>query len=335
LPYWDGSGAHAVDGWGGNGRGVSESKAQGGVGAARATAICRRLDAAMNARDRVDLSVVIPCLDAAEVLAGQLEALRAQQWRGSWDVIVADNGSTDDTRTVAEKFRPVLDIRVVDASDRAGRQHACNVGARAGGRAVVFVDADDEVAPGYIAAMGEALAQHAIVAARIDHVTLNDGWVVDGRSGAQTNALQNHLGFLPFGSGGTLGVRADVFEAVGGFASDMHYAEDIDFCWRAQLAGYDIGFVPDAVLRYRYRTRLRSMFTQHRKFGRASALLYRTYRDRGMPRFGTQSMLREWRQVATGLLLVRGRGDAARWARRMGRDVGRLQGSARFRVWFP
>jgi GT2 family glycosyltransferase len=289
----------------------------------------------VNDRERVDVSIVIPCLNAADVLPGQLEALRAQEWRGRWDVVIADNGSSDETRAVAERHRADLDLRVVDASDRAGRQHACNVGARAGGRAAVFVDADDEVAPGYVAAMGDALEQHAIVAARIDDVTLNAGWILDGRSGAQTNGLQNHLGFLPFGSGGTLGVRREVFETVGGFADDMHYAEDIDFCWRAQLAGCAIEFVPDAVLRYRYRTHLRSMFAQHRNFGRASALLYRTYRDRGMPGPEPKKVLREWRQLASGLLLVRDRADAARWARRAGRNVGRLQGCAHYRVWYP
>ena len=37
----------------------------------------------------------------------------------------------------------------------------------------MFIDADDEIAPGYIAAVGDALAHHPIVAARIDDATLN------------------------------------------------------------------------------------------------------------------------------------------------------------------
>src|ERR1051325_686166 len=38
------------------------------------------------------LSVVIPCLDAADTLPGQLAALAAQSYAGEWEVIVADNG---------------------------------------------------------------------------------------------------------------------------------------------------------------------------------------------------------------------------------------------------
>jgi glycosyltransferase involved in cell wall biosynthesis len=43
----------------------------------------------------VQLSVIIPCYNGAETIAAQLEALAGQQWSGQWEVIVSDNGSTD------------------------------------------------------------------------------------------------------------------------------------------------------------------------------------------------------------------------------------------------
>jgi GT2 family glycosyltransferase len=283
-----------------------------------------------------DLSVVIPCLNAADVLPRQLEALTAQEWRGTWDVIVADNGSTDETRAIARSYAQRLpSIRIVEVADRRGRQHACNAGALVAGRSIVFIDADDEIAPGYVAAVGEALADHPLVAARIDDSTLNNGWILEGSSGVQSADLQQSLGFLPFGSGGTLGVQREVFATLGGFADNMDYAEDVDFCWRAQLSGVPIVFVPEAVVRYRYRPSLRSMFRQHRNFGRASVLLYRTYRSSGMPGRATGAGLKEWWGLSKGFLVIRSRADAARWSRRLGRSVGRLQGSARYRVWYP
>jgi GT2 family glycosyltransferase len=281
------------------------------------------------------LSVVIPCLDVATVLPRQLDALAAQHWSKDFEVIIADNGSTDGTPAVARGYAHLPKLRVIDASDHGGRQHACNRGAASAPNAVVFVDADDEVAPGFVAAVGDALADHPIVAVRIDHETLNGGWALDGRSDAQTDGLQDGFGFLPFGSGGTLGVRREVFDELGGFAADMYYAEDVDFCWRAQLAGYEIAFVPDAVLRYRYRPSLRAMYRQHRNFGRASALLYRTYRDRGMPRRSAAAALSEWGAVMKAPLRMRTRAEAARWSRRAGRCIGRAEGSVRERVWFP
>jgi hypothetical protein len=77
------------------------------------------------------------------------------------------------------------------------------------------------------------------------------------------------------------------------------------------------------------------MYRQHRNFGRASALLYRTYRDRGMPRRSTATALSEWGTVVKAPLRMRSRAQAARWSRRAGRCVGRLEGSVRERVWFP
>src|SRR5689334_21491509 len=89
------------------------------------------------------LSIVIPCLDVAPVLPRQLEALANQCWSQHFEVIIADNGSTDGTAAVARGHAARLPaLRVVDASDRRGRQYACNRGAASAPNAVVFVDAD-------------------------------------------------------------------------------------------------------------------------------------------------------------------------------------------------
>src|ERR1017187_2065077 len=41
------------------------------------------------------VSVIIPCLNAAETLGEQLAAVEGQRWEGTWEVLVADNGSVD------------------------------------------------------------------------------------------------------------------------------------------------------------------------------------------------------------------------------------------------
>ena len=79
----------------------------------------------------IALSVILPCFNASATIGHQLDALTAQRWDKRWEVIVADNGSTDASRTVAESYKDRLDLRVVDASDRKGASHARNVGASA------------------------------------------------------------------------------------------------------------------------------------------------------------------------------------------------------------
>ncbi len=165
--------------------------------------------------DLPTLSVVIPCLDAAATLPGQLAALAAQRYDAGWEVIVADNGSSDGSRAVVESFRDRLPrLGLADASDRRGRAHARNVGAAAaGGEALLFVDADDEVAPGYLAAMGAALATHDFVACslRQRHAQPALG-ARHCTADPQRDGISryDYPAYLPHAGGGGLGVRRSV-----------------------------------------------------------------------------------------------------------------------------
>jgi GT2 family glycosyltransferase len=147
----------------------------------------------------------------------------------------------------------------------------------------------------------------------------------------QVTGLNDGFGFLPFGGGGSLGVRREVFLAVGGFDA-IPFAEDVDLSWRLQLAGYEITFVPEARIAIAQRQDLRSMFRQHRRFGEAQAFLYQRYAARGMPRRGVAAAAAEWRRSLVGLLASRDSGQRARAVRRSARNIGRLIGSVRARV---
>jgi glycosyltransferase involved in cell wall biosynthesis len=282
----------------------------------------------------VELSVVIPSRDAADQLPDQLASLAAQEADASWEVVISDNGSTDGTREVALGFADRLDLRVVDSSGEPGRAFACNEGARAArGRAVCIIDADDLVTPSYVHAMAEALRVHPFVAARID-IGLNTGWVARARDPFQNEGLLNNFDYLPFGLGCTLGVCREVFDSVGGFSSDIHFYEDVDFCWRVQQAGVPLTFVPDAVVRYRFRESLWGLFNQTVRYGAGQVALYRRHRSLGMPRRSPRAVgaVVVWR--AKTLLTVRTRGDLARWLHDIGYLVGNVIGCVRWRAVF-
>jgi glycosyltransferase involved in cell wall biosynthesis len=95
-----------------------------------------------------------------------MDALANQSWSEPWEVVVANNKSTDDSMGIVEGYKKQLpNLRIVDASVRQGQPYALNVGAAcAQGEAIAFCDADDEVAPGWVAAMGEALSRYDFVA---------------------------------------------------------------------------------------------------------------------------------------------------------------------------
>ena len=132
-------------------------------------------------------------------------------------------------------------MRLVDAGQAKGKSHALNVGIRAAhGRALLFCDADDTMAPGWLAAMAAALDRHAFVAARMDIRALNPDWTLAHRRQAQEHGLGTlpHAPHCRLGAGSTLGFRRAVFDAVGGFDPAFVALEDIDFCVRAHLAGF-------------------------------------------------------------------------------------------------
>lgn len=284
----------------------------------------------------LSLSVVIPCFDAQATLGGQLEALAGQQWPGEWEVIVADNGSTDGSRQVVESFRERLPrLRWVDASDRRGPGHARNAGAAAArGEALLFCDADDQVAPGWLAAMGRALTEHDFVASRYEIARLNPPWVAQSRSHAQEEGLNPYTypDFLPHAGGGGLGVKRRLHQQIGGFDESLPALEDTDYCWRLQLAGTPLVFAGDAVVHIRYRHHLGGLFRQLVQYGVYNVLLYKRYRSRGMPRLGPLPGLLRWGKLLLSLPRLARRTGRAAWISQLGWRLGRLIGCLRFRV---
>ena len=281
------------------------------------------------------LSVIMACLNGAETIATQLEALAQQQWDESWELIIADNGSTDDTLAIVGRYQGrIPHLRVVDASARRGQPYALNVGARAAkGNAFVFVDADDEVAPGWVAAIGDALAKYEFVASRFDVKKLNSGWVLESRGQPQRDGLQqHHPPFLPFAGSSGLGVRRVRHEAVDGFDESMPVVFDTDYCFRIQLAGAPLHFVPEAVLHIRHRDTLLGSYRQARRWAEYNVLLYKKYRPLGMPVLSWKDNVRPWVRFFRLLPQVRDQGGRARVTRQLGSRIGRLVGSVKHRV---
>lgn len=232
------------------------------------------------------LSVILPCYNGAATIAVQLEALSGQYWAGGWELVVVDNGSTDDSMRVVEAYRDWLpELRIVQAhtpgTPHRGVPHSYNVGIQAAtGDAFVFCEADDEVAPGWLLAMGHALEQHDFVAARLDHRRLNPAWMhpLEGE-GYQSVRLSQMRGYpwLAHASGCSFGLRRSLYECVGPLDAEFPCGHDTEYSWRAQLAGFSIRLVPDALVYYREKTGHRDRYRQGRAWGRDYVKLQQYY----------------------------------------------------------
>lgn len=287
--------------------------------------------------DRPLVSVIVPCHgEAAGVLREQLAALAGQDFDGPWELLLADNGATPGTLAVAAEFRrAVPSLRVVDARRRPGQAYAVNVAARAArGRDLVLLDSDDVVAPDYLRLVQWALREHAFVGARLDSDALNPRWLRARRRPMQADRLEELLDAgRPAVVGAAMALRREAFVAVGGFDETMDTQIDLDLSWRLQAAGHEPAFVPAAVVRYRYRQRLASLWRQELAYGVGEARLYAKYR-RALPRRRLRRTLRGWVDVATAVPAAVTRSGRARLVTVAGAATGRLLGSIRHRTLY-
>lgn len=284
----------------------------------------------------VKLSILIPCYNGADYLSAQLDALMRQEWPEPWEIILADNRSTDDSVMIAQQYQQKMpNLRIVDAFERQGQPYAINVAAKAAkGESVLFIDADDEVGEGWLCAMGEALKKYDFVAARLDSEKLNPPKLQEARPNPQKDGIQKYTypPYLSHAGGGTLGVKASLFKAVGGMDESLPLLHDTDLCWKLQHRGVELHFVPEAVLHYRYRGTLLSMFKQGMAYGEYNVILYKRYRPHGMPKLKLSRGVYKWVKLLLRLPRLFNSDQRPRFVRVLGWNVGRIAGSIKHRV---
>lgn len=283
------------------------------------------------------LSVIIACFNGADFIADQLEALASQCYAGPWELVISDNGSTDESLAIVKTYRDrIPELRIVDSSDRQSRAYARNVGVEAAtGDALLFLDQDDAVASGWLAAMSKALHENDFVACRVETEKLNRSFVRKSRGGFQRRGLQKYIypSFLPHAAGCTLGIKRSLHKEIGGLDEAFFSLDDTDYCWRIQLRGTNLHFVPEAVLHYRYRKKLNDLFRQALEYSEDNVKLYKRYRTLGMPMLTWREPILYWKQLIKRLYRIRDKGDFARCLWMLGWRIGRLIGSIKCKVF--
>ena len=178
------------------------------------------------------VSVVVPCYNQAHFLGEAVESVLAQSY-SRFEIVVIDDGSTDNTSEIAERYRRVRCIR----QDNQGLSAARNSGLRQSkGEYVVFLDADDRLLPEALQEGIECLKAHPECAVAFGPYRLiaSDGSflkqrrqpIVDKDSYAAL-LQRNYIG-VP----AVVMYRRAVFESVGGFDSSVDASADADLYLR-------------------------------------------------------------------------------------------------------
>lgn len=204
------------------------------------------------------VSVVIPAYDAGAFIGECIASVQAQRGETPLDIVVVDDGSTDDTAAVVQRLRGVRLVSQVNRGPAAARNAGIAV---ARGSLVAFLDADDVWPEGSLAARLRVLQQHPQAAfvfgdcRQFDDRSLRPRTLFD--EGGWGRRAWGDSGLVPevysrliddnFVTTGTVIVRRHVLEAVGGFAEDLRLVEDLDL-WLRIARHHPVAWCEDVCL---------------------------------------------------------------------------------------
>lgn len=225
------------------------------------------------------ISIVIPALDAAETIGETLKALRAQAGSADYEVIVVDNGSSDDTAGVARAFG----ARVLHEALR-GPAAARNRGlTHSSGEIVAHLDADTVPSRRWLAELCAPFADERVVIAAGHSLCYPPKTAAERyaqKIGLNDATLAVNREPFPFAPSLNLAVRRSAAIAIGGWNVRLRTGEDVDFSHRILKAyGGPIAYCERAILYHHARSDDSALCRQAYTYGAGVADLYALYPD--------------------------------------------------------
>lgn len=230
----------------------------------------------------IKVSVIIPTRNRAKHLERAVMALREQVDAPPFEVLVVDNGSTDDTgRLLAEWSRAWPGwIRALE-SDRQGPGATRNVGIRqALGEFIAMVDDDCIPEPEWLCNIIKGYDENESLAGIGGQTFPVDASSVFSRYQDLFSLHQPHRDEtgITFLITNNASYRADRLLETGGF-DETHFmaAEDVDISRRLRARGYVLGYQPEAKVRHHNITTLYGYLRMCYRYGQGMALLHRKH----------------------------------------------------------
>lgn len=228
-------------------------------------------------------SIIVPVYNRPDEIGELLESLTTQTLK-DFEVVVVEDGSQRDCRSVVAQYEDRLDVAYY-AKENSGPGQSRNYGAeRARGEYLLVLDSDVVLPEGYIKAIDDELSARPA-----------DAFGGPDRSHPSFTDTQKAISYSMtsfFTTGGirggkkkldkfyprsfNMGIRRDVYLQLGGF-SNMRFGEDIDFSIRIFKAGCQCRLFPEAWVWHKRRTDLRKFFRQVYNSGIARINLYKKY----------------------------------------------------------
>jgi len=189
------------------------------------------------------ISVIIPTLNEGKYIECTLKALKIQDYKGKYEIIVADGMSKDDTVKIAKKY-----VDKVIIAKKKGIAAGRNAGARiAKGQILLFIDADTMLLFNALSEISKAFKSKKIVGATCPIIPLSPRldflffyWALNRYVKSSTKKKKAKV------AGICCAYRKNTFEKVGGFDERLETYEDVNLSERVSKLG-KIAFVEDTL----------------------------------------------------------------------------------------
>jgi glycosyltransferase involved in cell wall biosynthesis len=228
-------------------------------------------------------SIIIPLYNRPQEIDELLHTLTQQEYK-DFEVLVVEDGSTLDARSIVESYQYTLNIRYfVKENERQGftRNFAFK---EAKGEYFVMFDSDCLIPTDYLAtvkahlernwldAYGGPDAAHASFTPTQKAISyaMTSVFTTGGIRGNKKHVGQFHPRSF------NMGISRAVWEKTGGFIL-TRLGEDIEFSIRIQSLGFKIGLIPEALVFHKRRTNFAQFYKQLHFFGRARINIYKHF----------------------------------------------------------
>lgn len=233
------------------------------------------------------VSIIIPVKDRAEDLSQCLVSLHKLNYPADkLQIIVVDDGSTDETPEVARKLGALV---LASGTTGGGPALARNRGAAAAtGDILAFIDSDCTAAPDWLNDLLPVFIDERLAAV--------GGWVDGMHHESALDRYEAVMSSLNLGRREMVGdsgadtfylpscnllIRQSAFAAVGGFRTELHVGEDVDLTWRLRDKGWKIRYLPRGVVFHAHRSRLWPFMRRRFDYGTSEGLLQQLHPRRG------------------------------------------------------
>lgn len=189
------------------------------------------------------VSIIVPVLNGARHIGKCLDSLEAVDYpRDRYEIIVIDNGSTDNTVEIVKGYRDV--VLLIKTKVRVGTVR--NYGAtNSRGEILAFIDSDCIAARAWLQNGVQTLLNDPGTGIAGSHYLPPESCSWVGKVWRARSRYNKFMGEVTYIPGGNIFISRGHFNSIGGFNEDLVSAEDVDLCHRARMKGYRIFSNPE------------------------------------------------------------------------------------------